>query len=351
MKSTHRKRIIALDVIRVLAITSVLICHACEQAFPQNGGSAPMAILHSLGRQGVPFFLFLSGALLLNKNYTTNEDILAFYKKSLLPLLLTVEAWIAIYSCFLWLTGQDFNTFDYIKCALFINNIPMMHWWYIPTILMIYIAMPFISRALNSISLKASFVPLATTIFLGFVLPTINGFTYLLIGKELHLTFDIAPLGGIYVCYVVLGHYFINKRILSSMSIARLITLFLIGAAGSSAQEYLGLGIWYSSLFVLLTSAAITEIILRFSSRQYINEKLQAKSKQIELLSRISFAIYFIHVPALYFIQKLSSALTTPWTNFAISFLGMMLISCAISITLHRLLQRAPKIRNLLLNS
>lgn len=296
-------------------------------------------------------FLFLSGALLLKRDYTTNEGILSFYKRSLLPLLLTVEVWIAIYSCFLWLTGQDFNAFDYVKCALFINNIPMMHWWYIPTILMIYIALPFISRALHSISLKASLIPLAITIFLGFALPTINGFTYLFIGKELHLTFDIAPLGGIYVCYVVLGHYLINKRILSSMSIASLIAVFLIGAAGSSVQEYLGLGIWYSSLFVLLTSAAITELILRFSSGQYINEKLRLKSTQIELLSRTSFAIYFIHVPVLYFIQKLSGALASPWMNFTISFLGTMLISCAIALTLHKLLRRAPKIRNLLLNS
>lgn len=66
----------SLDVIRVIAIFMVVICHATEICYPMNleswkiinkGNQLFRILAFTVGRMGVPLFLFLSGTLILNK--------------------------------------------------------------------------------------------------------------------------------------------------------------------------------------------------------------------------------------------------------------------------------------------
>lgn len=104
------KRILWLDYARAFAIFSVLLVHSAEYAYalkPEEilklGTVSSLIRLASIvvGRLGVPIFLMLSGYLLLDRDYTTAEKIKSFYKKNLLPLVLTVEVWVVIYYAYL----------------------------------------------------------------------------------------------------------------------------------------------------------------------------------------------------------------------------------------------------------
>ena len=104
------KRIKNLDIARTFAIISVLLCHAVEYIYildMKNWVNATTisqiyrTVLFTIGRCGVPIFLFITGYLILSKKMETDDDVSKFYKRSFLPLLITTEIWIIIYNIFL----------------------------------------------------------------------------------------------------------------------------------------------------------------------------------------------------------------------------------------------------------
>ncbi len=95
-----------LDCTRVLVIVSVISNQAFNRSFPGFATtydaflgclpalSAFRAVVFIFSRIGVPFFLMISGSLLLNKRMETKEDILRFYRHNLGTLLITCEIWL-----------------------------------------------------------------------------------------------------------------------------------------------------------------------------------------------------------------------------------------------------------------
>ena len=84
------------DLIRVIAIILVVLCHSLEEAYFGNDNTSLQSNLfyilcHSISRLGVPFFLLLTGALLLNKNFERIDEIKKFYKSNLLNLIIVCE--------------------------------------------------------------------------------------------------------------------------------------------------------------------------------------------------------------------------------------------------------------------
>lgn len=93
------RRIVGLDYARAVAILLVLLVHATENLFVMDAvhlnamsvQSRIFAIIcFTLGRLGVPLFLFLSGYLLLDRSYT-ESSIHKFWKKNWLGMLVTTE--------------------------------------------------------------------------------------------------------------------------------------------------------------------------------------------------------------------------------------------------------------------
>ena len=69
---TKSNRIVYLDVLRVIACFSVIMVHSCAQYFVKDIGSFNFwvgNIFDGLARIGVPLFIMISGALMLDKNY------------------------------------------------------------------------------------------------------------------------------------------------------------------------------------------------------------------------------------------------------------------------------------------
>ena len=108
MDLSAKKRTLYLDVARVAAIVSISLNHAVNRTFQNYQGqqeeflaiplaSSVVKVLFTIfSKLGVPLFLMISGALLLNKRMDGPEDVKKFYKHNLLPLLITAEIWYAI---------------------------------------------------------------------------------------------------------------------------------------------------------------------------------------------------------------------------------------------------------------
>lgn len=179
-----KKRKLYLDIIRSCAIILVVICHSVEQFYrPVLFGQRKVSflcwsaenILFILGRVGVPLFLAVTGTLLLNRKY---DNVIEFYKKSLIPLVFTTEIWIILNYLFCCTIGTtEFGLFDLIEQIFFLKASSLSHMWYMPMIIGCYIAIPFLSQIIHSeIAVNEYRVIYIGGIIAFFVIPTINIF-------------------------------------------------------------------------------------------------------------------------------------------------------------------------------
>ena len=153
------KRIGWMDNARALAILCVVLTHSVESNYYYVlTGSLDacfsswlfQTVAYFIGRLGVPFFLMLSGALLLGKKH----EPLKFYRRSLLPLLLTSEIWILVYSILSHVMFGDYLDLEFlIRQMLMLERTSFNHVWYLYMILGVYLCVPFLSAAVSGFSL------------------------------------------------------------------------------------------------------------------------------------------------------------------------------------------------------
>ena len=102
-------RIVKLDIARTFAILCVVLCHCSEMIYTQQSVKVAELGISSrifmfgtftIGRLGVPIFLYLSGILLLKKTIDGDEDIFKFYKNNLFPLFVVNEIWVILYKLY-----------------------------------------------------------------------------------------------------------------------------------------------------------------------------------------------------------------------------------------------------------
>ena len=130
------KRIFFLDLARCFAIIAVVLVHATEHIYAMNASffkglslvSKIFAVsAFTMGRLGVPLFLFLTGYLILGRKFA-NDDCFDFWKHNWLRLVLTTEIWILIYNVFfIVVQKQSPNFYLLAKEMLFLVTFPMAH--------------------------------------------------------------------------------------------------------------------------------------------------------------------------------------------------------------------------------
>lgn len=138
-------RIVKLDIARTFAILCVVLCHCSEMIYTQQSVKAAELGISSrifmfgtftIGRLGVPIFLYLSGILLLKKTIDSDEDIFKFYKNNLFPLFVVNEIWVILYKLYgVFVLNEKFIFGDLIRELLLLKNSTMVNMWYMPMII------------------------------------------------------------------------------------------------------------------------------------------------------------------------------------------------------------------------
>lgn len=161
-----RKRIIWLDMLRLVALLMVIAGHSVDiynatpQEDPMNGFWG--AFIGSLMRPSVPLFAMMTGLLLLPVRESAGD----FYRRRIPRVLVPMVLWSAIYYLVPWLTGvlgMDVSVvsilypFEFSPSQAFgdaVRNIAMIpftfngyttHMWYIYMLIGLYLIMPFLS--------------------------------------------------------------------------------------------------------------------------------------------------------------------------------------------------------------
>ena len=313
-----KNRIIWLDAARTLGIMLVVGCHAVETYYrPVLRGKAEITllpwivehVLFTAGRLGVPLFLAISGALLLKREYQVKD----FYKKSLIPLLLTTEIWIVLNYLFVCspVKNEAFHLPELFQEMLFLKDSSLSHMWYMPVILGIYLVVPFLAKLLRNWEDTSEFRILFVLGFAAFILlPTLKVF-----GKEafpalndLSLEVDTRFWGGCYGLYFVGGYFIAERKVLCNVQewilwIAAAVA-FLFNTAGQrflySHGFYKTNGLyWYSDAAIFLMGLILFELL-----RRHVSGRKVPGERGLTYLSRISFGIYLLHKPIMVAAEK-----------------------------------------------
>lgn len=293
-----------MDISRTIAIIFVVICHVIEtEYYAVRIGKLVISdalwlfenIFFTFGRLGVPLFLMLTGALMLNREY----DIKKFYKKSLIPLFLTTEIW-TIINYFYYCTqySAEFSLKNLLYNMAFIRTSPLNHMWYMPMILGIYLVIPFVAKALKDMRFSDVLLPLIISFGAFSIVPIFNALAGEVISffPDANLIINIGFLGSLYGMIMILGHYIGKENLFKKIPTSILILAFIVsfGCNSLGARYFYSNKLfhsdvfgWYTSPFIIISAICLFELIKRIPAKKC--------PKAISLISKGSFAIYLIH--------------------------------------------------------
>lgn len=308
--AVQKKREAWIDYVRILAILLVVLCHSVEAYYwsvmqgEEQIRFLPWLVENTLfiiGRLGVPLFLAISGTLLLGREY----DIFSFYKKSVLPLVVTTEIWTIfnfLFACIVY--KKPFTLALLLRQILFLDAPSLSHMWYMPMIIGIYIFIPFVSKLLQEYSrIRYYLIPMLLVGISSVLIPTITVFLNEDVLGELRigLRIDTDFGGGVYGLYLIMGYFIGRKKILKKVKTLYLLAIMTICLIGNTAGQFYIYShhyykwddlLWYTSLPIFLIGLSLFELFRR-SERILENNNFAV----VSALARGSFGIYLLHNP------------------------------------------------------
>ncbi|MBQ3567209.1 MAG: acyltransferase [Oscillospiraceae bacterium] len=356
------RRIYYIDLARFIAIISITLNHAVSRSFDIYGDNLAefnelpvymtiiKCVTYVFSRIGVPLFLMISGALMLPRDYTQPEKIKGFVKGNWLNLFITTEIWLVIMFWFLNMThGSDLRThglgralFSFVENQLFVNQTTFPSMWYMPMILCVYLMIPIISVAVNKIDRKYFILPLAIAVVSGMIVPTFNaGLEAAGSYRSVDFALSITDLFSVYLIPLVMG-YFVSQGVLKKLSNIVVITVsatsfilvcafqFWIYTTGSNYS------VRYESLGLLICSVFLFEALRRIKNST-------GTHKIVTEISKISFAIYFLHIIIMTVLQKVLYEF--PIDNKLIALIILEVGSFIGSIIIIEILKKIPVIK------
>lgn len=218
----ERKCAIPVDLIRAIAIVAVIVLHAARDAtFFQP--EAPFEVwrwwfvnvYQSVSRVGVPLFVMLSGALLLQPSKI--ESVKVFFKKRWARIGLPFLFWGAIYFAWNFFSNQEpFTSNSIIQGVL---SGPYFHFWYLYMLIGLYIFTPVLRIVVAHVDRKTFKYFLIAWVLGPLLVPLLDLFGYSIDGNLL-----IVPW---WIGYYLLGVYLLNVRVRRRV----LVSLLILGLA------------------------------------------------------------------------------------------------------------------------
>ena len=327
LPNQKNRHIVWLDVVRFIAMFTVVCCH-CADPFNFYPGTAPNigeiklwgAIYGSVLRPCVPLFVMITGALLL----PVRGDTSAFYKKRIARVLYPFFIWSVIYNLFPWITGWlgfspqiilDFFPYageevmrqSFSVAVKYILNIPFnfsilaVHMWYIYLLIGLYLYLPIFSAWVEKASERAKQMFLlawGVTLLLPYYYQFVDGYLWGTCSwNSFGMLYAFAGFNG----YLLLGHYLKNLDWSMKKTLATGIPMFVIGyvvtffgfrhmtALPDYTDEMLELFFTYCSLNVVMMTIPV------FMLAKKVNIRSERIRTELANLTVCGFGVYMIH--------------------------------------------------------
>ena len=291
-----KTRVEWIDLVRAIAILTVLYIHATDGIYIISSDAIVNYTLFSrvfnfaslfIGRIGVPFFLMITGYLLLDRAYD-DERVRKFWQKNCKGLIIVTVIWAVIYAISLQFITVGSGVVNYSEAG----NLFFSHMWYMPMIIGMYLSMPFVASALKHFDDETIWQ--ATNVFtvLAFILPFVTLILDMHGIQNVNIQYCLGFSGGIYGIYILLG-YLVKKGQFKNVSTRILALVAVISFAICVVFQYYAFirgyhfELWYEFPFVLTGSFALFELCSRMG-------KVRAYPL-VTFLSKYSFAVFLVH--------------------------------------------------------
>lgn len=307
LQTDRQNRILSLDILRIIAILSVLMIHSSMSFVYYDKGSFEFvygSIFDSISRVGVPLFVMISGALMLNENKVESNK--TFVRNRIGKIIIIFIIWSVIYQ-----TGHvilDIIDGEPISLLRVLYRLVKgeFHMWYLYMIVGLYLTTPILKKfvSVKNSKIVAYYICIAiiftfTTPLLNFLSEAVPDLEYLLkITESFQMNFF-----SVFVTYYLTGWYVFNvgiknKKIRYAIYLLSVICVMaVIGgviATGKHSLLYLDSGI----LIYLYSLGIFTFICNLFKGKMHSN-------KFIKTLSNLSFGVYLIHILVLNVVVKI----------------------------------------------
>lgn len=336
-----RERVFRYDIIRIVAIILVLLLHCSTRLASEspdiNGYIFHAAIIiNEIGRAGVPLFLMLTGALLLDEDKPF--DTRRFYKKSLLGVATLLIFWLIFYAS--WYAfilpglGVTTNT-SFIKYILMLNWY-YPHLWYLFMLIGAYLAVPFLRLFVKKEN---------KNYILGFILTAAVAqfFAKTAVLFKIYPDYSVADLinrfhleyATGYLPYLLAGWYIVNfppkkeiRIIIYLAGVTAVITAILAVSTYFTVipnihkyvmeRESLPAFLYGISVFTFICSAV---------------KKQTSDNKLIKAFSKSSFGVYIIHVVVLDILTNIVLPFEGFWTDIPVLYiLAVFVLTYSLSL-------------------
>ena len=296
-----------MDLIRTFAIVLVILLHASIEQVPAIVGVTSnvavqwwsVNIYDSLSRPGVPLFVMLSGALLLQPS-KVNEPLRVFFKKRASRIALPFLFWGAAY--FAWRIFVNHETLTLYSIGQGLIWGPYIHFWFLYMLIGLYLVTPLLRVFVAHADWKLLRYALVLWLVGSSVVPLIGIFANYDLNNNLFIFTG-------YVGYFLLGIYLLKVQFRKSTVIALFLLGFIWTAVGTylitatigGKQQYF----FYDNLSAGVILASVS-LFLLLGSIQYgkVQKRLPRLSSLLHFISINSLGIYLFHFMVLETLQR-----------------------------------------------
>ena len=172
---TKSNRIVYMDVLRVIACFSVIMIHSSAQYVVKDIGSFNFwvgNIFDGLARIGVPLFIMISGALMLDKNYQFSTQKII---KHIIRMIVFFVFWSVLY-CFIFnIVGSKIIKHESIDIIKIIGSLIKGHYhlWFVYLIIGLYLIVPLLRLWVNDTNKKYVEYFIILSIIFTYIIPQI----------------------------------------------------------------------------------------------------------------------------------------------------------------------------------
>ncbi|MGP1608457.1 MAG: acyltransferase [Clostridium sp.] len=295
------KKIVYLEILRVIACFAVIMIHSSAYYLKQDCESFNFwigNIFDSLSRIGVPLFIMISGALMLDKNYNySDKKLIKHIKKMVVFFIFWSIMYSFIFNILLSVIIQH-KSFNVVKITWKIID-GYYHLWFMYLIIGLYMLIPLLRLWVKEENKRYIEYFLILSVIFTYVFPQIMtiGSNYSKIFTSMNTTLEnklaLKYVGG-FTTYFILGWYLNNfeiknKKLIYILGLIGLLTTIigtyiLTNTIGKPVQMY-------DNLYINILLQGVAVFV-------FIKEKFKNKNEVnpiISSISKYSLGIYAIH--------------------------------------------------------
>lgn len=349
--SAPHERIIAFDILRIIAAFAVITIHVSAEQWnlPFTEGWEVRNLYDGLSRWCVPIFVMISGALFLDSE--KGISLKKLFGKNLLRIVVAYFVWSLVYKLYEVAHSESSAP---IVLSTFLRDIVHGHFhlWFLKMLMGLYVAIPVMRHICADKKVERYFLvlALATTFFLPFVLHCIEQLLDIECFSHFYKDMKLNIATG-FIGYFMLGHYLKTnplsrkERLLVYLSgILCAISTVVLNSfyshhVGEPTEEFFG----YLHPMALFVATALFLFVLEKSMHVPSNWH-----PLIRNISAMSFGIYLIHMLVVYFLRD-SFNLDSSTFNLVLSIPCVCLLTFILSYVVIRLLYMIPIVNKYLL--